>query len=252
MKHIKILGVKVTSAKAEELHQEISRLIRSEGQGFVLSGNIHSLNLARKNPWLADFFNQADLVRVDGSGIVLGAKLLGYRINQRLTWADWGWMLGAYLASQGHSLFLLGGPEGAAFEAARKLEERSSGLKVVGTHHGFFSKKGPENQAVIAQINRAKPDILVVGLGMPLQERWLLDNYRSIKTKVFITSGAAFQYLAGWTKRCPQWMASNGLEWLYRLMQEPVSKAKRYLWGNPVFIFHVLMEKYGLRGKPTT
>jgi N-acetylglucosaminyldiphosphoundecaprenol N-acetyl-beta-D-mannosaminyltransferase len=245
---IKILGVKITSAKPEEIHQEISRLIHTGGPGFVLSGNIHSLNLARKNPWLADFFNQADLVRVDGSGIVLGGRLLGHSVNQRLTWADWGWMLGAYAASQGHTLFLLGGPQGAASEAALKLAEHSPGLEVVGTHHGFFSKKGPENDAIIAQINRAKPDILVVGLGMPLQERWLLDNYSSIKAKVFITSGAAFQYLAGWTKRCPQWMASNGLEWLYRLLQEPAAKAKRYLWGNPVFIFHVLKEKYG-RGR---
>jgi len=245
MERMKILGVQITPAKPQQLHSEISRLILKGGPGFVLSGNVHGLNLARQMAWLKEFYDVADLVRVDGAGVVLGARLLGHRIPKRLTWADWGWMLAEYVAEKGHSLYLLGGPHGAASKAAERLKQRSPKLKILGTHHGYFPKEGAGNTAVISEINSHRPDILLVGMGMPLQERWILKNYRHIEAKVFITAGAAFEFLSGSVDRCPKWMGEAGMEWLFRLYLEPRRMAKRYLWGNAYFFLNVLRERVG-------
>ena len=212
----------------------------------MLSGNIHGINLARQSGWLADFYNRADLVRVDGAGVVLGARLLGHSIPKRLTWADWGWMLARYLAEKGHSLYLLGGPIGVAVQAADMLTKHAPELRILGAHHGYFAKDGPENDEIIDDINSCRPDILLVGMGMPLQEGWLLKNYRQMDAKVFITAGAAFEFLSGSAKRCPKWMGDLGLEWFFRLSLEPKRMAKRYLWGNTVFFFDVLKERLGV------
>ena len=246
MKELKLLGIKISPAKPQDIHAEITRLIVRGGPGFVLSGNVHGINLALRIDWLRAFYNLANIVRVDGAGIVLAAKLLGYRIPKRLTWADWGWMLAEYAAEKGHSMYLLGGPQDATSGAADRLRQHAPGLKVVGTHHGYFPKSGPGNDAVISDINRAKPDVLLVGMGMPLQEQWLLMNYRRIDAKVFITAGAAFEFLSGSMKRCPKWMGDFGLEWLFRLYLEPKRMARRYLWGNIYFFFNILRERLGL------
>jgi len=100
--------------------------------------------------------------------------------------------------------------------------------------------------AVIERINRLEPDILVVGMGMPLQEKWILEHHNAIRAKVFITAGAAFEYFTGTLRRCPPWMGNMGSEWLFRLMQNPPRMAKRYLWGNTVFILEVLKKRLGL------
>ena len=142
MEEIKILGIKVTSAKVWEIHQEISRIIDSGSQGFILSANIHGFNMARQMPWLADFYNNADLVHCDGAGIILGARIFGKRIPERITYADWGWPLVDYCVSQKHSLYLLGGPQGLAEEAAAKLNTHNNEIMIKGTCHGYFNKQG--------------------------------------------------------------------------------------------------------------
>ncbi len=247
MKNVKILGVKVTSADMHEIHTAISRFVAVNGQNFILSGNIHGINLAVKYAWLRDFYNRADLIRVDGAGVVIGARFLGDRIKSRNTWADWGWHLAEYLSEKGHSVFLLGGPEGVAEKAAERLKEHAGGIKIAGIHHGYFEKSGRENSTVIDIINQNNPDILIVGMGMPLQEKWILENHRAITANVFITAGAAFEYLAGTLQRCPKWVGDRGLEWLYRLLQNPRRMAGRYILGNTLFFINVLMERSRLR-----
>jgi N-acetylglucosaminyldiphosphoundecaprenol N-acetyl-beta-D-mannosaminyltransferase len=243
MKEIKLLGVKVTPGTMEELHARISELVNSGRPSFVLSGNIHGINLARKLPWLGDFYNRADVIRVDGAGIVWAVRILGSTIPPRLTWADWGFPFAAFLADKKYSVFLLGGPPGAVDGALTQLRAIAPSLSVVGKHHGFFAKTGIENDAVINLINTGSPDILIVGMGMPLQERWILDNYEKIRAKVFITAGAAFEYLSGTLRRCPVWMGRMGFEWLFRLLQDPKRMANRYVYGNSTFFINVLLEK---------
>lgn len=245
MKSLNITGIKTTPATVDELHHEISRLLnQNTSQSVVLSANIHGLNLARKHQWLREFYSRADIVRVDGAGVVAAAHLLGHPIPGRATWGDWGWQLAAHCASNKHTLYFLGGKPGSALETARKMRLQQPDIKIVGIQHGYFKRNTLENQDVINAINRAQPDILIVGLGMPVQERWILDHQSSIKTKMIITAGAAFEYLSGNASRCPRWMGKAGFEWLYRLIMEPRRMAKRYLIGNTVFLFAVLRQRF--------
>jgi N-acetylglucosaminyldiphosphoundecaprenol N-acetyl-beta-D-mannosaminyltransferase len=243
MESIELLGIKITHGTLEELCRKISSLIAPEGKSFIIHTNVYGINLAWHLPWMAEFYHRADLVYVDGAGVVLGARLLGYRLPPRLTMADLGWPAAAYFAKQGHTLFLLGNPQGVAEQAAARLKAAAPGLKILGCHHGFFHKEGPENDAVIAEINRLRPDVLMVGLGMPLEQRWILDNHARVDARVFWTVGAAFQYWAGKIPRGPRWICECGLEWLIRLVLEPRRMAKRYLWGNTVFLLKVLKER---------
>ena len=243
MEQIELLGIKITPGTREEICREIGSLAGRNRQSFIIDANVHGINLARQLPWLSEFYHRADLVYVDGAGVVLGARLLGYHIPPRQTMADLGWPAVAHLAEKGHSLYLLGNPRGVAAQAAKKLKAATPGVRILGTHHGFFQKTGPENDAVIAQINRLRPDVLMVGLGMPLEQRWIWDNYARVDARVFWTVGAAFQYWAGVIPRCPRWMAEHGWEWLFRLLLEPRRMAKRYLWGNVVFLIKVLKDR---------
>ncbi|MBU0730447.1 MAG: WecB/TagA/CpsF family glycosyltransferase [Proteobacteria bacterium] len=243
LKKVDIAGSSITPATLSELHAGIAEIIARNDKGFVLSGNVHSMNLAAKLPWLKDFFNRADIVRVDGAGLVLGARILGHAIPPRLTWADWGLPLAKFITDKGYSLFLLGGPHGAAQMTAEIFRQKNPSINIVGTHHGYFAKQGDENHAILEQINQATPDILVVGLGMPLQEKWILENEDRLNVKIILTCGAAFEYLSGTKQRCPKWMGDAGLEWLYRLLQEPKRMFKRYVVGNTVFILRVLRER---------
>ncbi|MFA5112239.1 MAG: WecB/TagA/CpsF family glycosyltransferase [Desulfobaccales bacterium] len=243
MESLELLGIKITPGTTEEICREITRLIDRPQKSFIIDANVYGINLAWQLPWLAEFYQRADLVYVDGAGVVLGARLLGYHLPPRQTMADLGWPAVAHMARKGHSLYLLGNPPGVAEQAAEKLTAAAPGLQILGTHHGFFQKEGPENDAVIAEINPLSPDVLMVGLGMPLEQRWVLDNYARVGARVFWTVGAAFQYWAGAIPRCPGWMGAHGLEWLFRLLLEPRRMAKRYLWGNIIFLLKVLQER---------
>jgi N-acetylglucosaminyldiphosphoundecaprenol N-acetyl-beta-D-mannosaminyltransferase len=239
-----LLGIRITPGTIDELNQELSHLLARDPPGVILSANVHSINLCRRLPWLANFYNQADVVYVDGAGIVLGARILGYRFPGRTTMDDWGWPAAQTLARQGRSLYLLGNPPGVAALAAEKLKEHAPGLKVLGSHHGFFQKRGPENEAVVVEINRLAPDILMVGLGMPLEQQWIMDNLARLRVRVIWEVGSAFQLWADAIPHCPRWVGNLGFNWLFRLLLEPRRLAKRYLWGNMVFLAAILKARW--------
>jgi N-acetylglucosaminyldiphosphoundecaprenol N-acetyl-beta-D-mannosaminyltransferase len=140
-------------------------------------------------------------------------------------------------------MFFLGTQQPIVEKAARVLKESYPDLKILGVHNGFFDKepKSLENEEVLSRINSVNPDILVVGFGMPLQEKWIMENLDRLQIKVVIPVGAFFDYLAGETPRAPRWMTDNGLEWLGRLIIEPRRLWKRYVIGNPLFIWRVFI-----------
>lgn len=230
----------------------LGMLVTLGKRGMVLSGNVHSLNLAYRQAWLRLFMNHADLVRLDGAGLRLGARVLGHPTPPRATWADFAWQLAAFAEPRGFTFFFLGGRPGVAEKAAARLRERHPDLQIVGTHHGYFDKTpgSPENEAVVHAINAVKPNILIVGFGMPIQERWLMENWDRIDANVALTAGAMFDYVSGELRRGPRWMTDHGLEWLARLIIEPRRLWKRYLIGNPLFLWRVLKQRFGLLRLP--
>jgi N-acetylglucosaminyldiphosphoundecaprenol N-acetyl-beta-D-mannosaminyltransferase len=233
----------------EELQAEIERLAKSGELGLILNVNAHCLNLCHDDPALRKFFNGADVVFCDGAGVMLAARLLGKHVPAKITYADWVWRLAAFAEAEGLSLFLLGARPGVAEKAARRLKTRHPALLLSGVRHGYFDHAtgSPENEAVLREIQVARPDILLVGLGMPLQEIWLMENRHRIDAGVALTGGAVFDYVSGSLRRGPRILTDNGLEWLARLLVEPRRLWRRYLLGNPLFLMRVIRQRFGTR-----
>lgn len=241
--HISILGIKVTPLTVDGLHAYIGATIRSGARNLVLNVNVHCMNLAVRIPWLKEFLNAAPVVFCDGAGVMWAARLQGRAIPERITYADWMWQLAAWCEAQGHSLYFLGAKPGVAERAAERLRERFPALRILGCRDGYFPLEGPENEAVIAGVNGAGADILVMGLGMPRQEEWLRRYWGRLDARVALTGGACFDFVSGTMPRCPRFMADHSLEWLYRLWVEPRRMFGRYVLGNPLFMARVLAER---------
>ncbi|MCI0521785.1 MAG: WecB/TagA/CpsF family glycosyltransferase [Chloroflexi bacterium] len=240
-----ILGVHVALINVEQAIDRILALLAARQKAIVSYVNVHTVNLVADNPWLRRFINQSDFTYCDGFGIKWGARLLGYRIPGRFTPPDWFPQLAVQCAARGHRLFLLGGLPGVADAASAWLQSSSPGLAICGVQHGYWDKTpgGAENEAVLRRINQAAPDLLVLGMGMPIQERWLIENWTRVNASVALPVGAMFDYLSGSLPRAPRCMTDHGLEWLGRLAIEPRRLGSRYLLGNPRFLFNVLRQR---------
>jgi N-acetylglucosaminyldiphosphoundecaprenol N-acetyl-beta-D-mannosaminyltransferase len=250
---VNVLGVGVDPVTVGELHAGIKRLVESGERGTVLNVNANCLNLLYEDAALRGFFDNADLVFCDGSGVMLAARLLGGRIPERITYADWAWRLAAFAQAEGLSLFLLGAGPGVAEKAAQRLRTRLPGLNISGVEHGYFDRTpgSRENEAVLRTVSAARPDIIIVGMGMPLQERWLMENRHRIDAGVALTGGAVFDYVSGGLRRGPRLLTDNGFEWLARLLVEPRRLWRRYLIGNPLFLLRVFGQVLaGRAGRP--
>ena len=246
--HAFVIGTQISLCNKEFILQRINWSCDGDHRLTILSGNVHSFNLAYENPWLRDFFNRADIVRLDGAGVRLGAKLLGIDTPPRMTWADFAWDLAQSCAQNQYKLFFLGANPGIAEQAAQKLQSQYPDLQFAGIHHGYFDKEkgSAENTAVINLINQSQPHILIIGFGMPLQEKWLSQNIDDVRVPVIMTGGAVFDYISGELQRAPKWMTDYGLEWFGRLLIEPHRLWHRYLIGNPKFLWRVLLQRLNL------
>lgn len=240
-----IFDVPIRKITVPDLNNQIGSFVMQQKKVLILHANVYGLNIAYEQEWFSSFLQSAEMVFCDGAGVRLAARLMGDSLPPRITYADWMWSLGEFVEQNEFTLFLLGAEPGVAAEAGASLKKRFPNLQIVGTQHGYFNKSADsvENQSVVDHINRTKPDILIVGFGMPLQERWLLENFDKLDVNVSLTGGAVFDYLSGNLIRAPKWMTDNGLEWLGRLFIEPRRLWQRYLIGNPLFFFRIFKEK---------
>jgi N-acetylglucosaminyldiphosphoundecaprenol N-acetyl-beta-D-mannosaminyltransferase len=240
------MGILINPLTVDELLLRITDFIDRKDHALILCVNIYGYNLAEEQPWLYDCWNNAAIVFCDGAGVILGARLLGKTIPERITYADWYWRLVELAEVRNYSLFFLGAKPGVAARAAEVLRGLYPHLRIVGVHDGYFDMTpgSADNTALIEQINAANPDIVTVGMGMPLQERWLYDNWHRLNARVGLTGGAIFDYISGEVQRAPRWMTENGFEWLGRMVVEPRRLWKRYIIGNPVFLARVLRARF--------
>jgi N-acetylglucosaminyldiphosphoundecaprenol N-acetyl-beta-D-mannosaminyltransferase len=247
METINLLNVNVSKIRLYELLESCLKAVQEKARKIVVYANIHALNLACELDWFRDFYNRPDtLVFCDGAGVQLGARLLGKTIPERYTPPDWFPDLCQICAENKISLFFLGTHPGITEKVANIYIGQYPNLIISGTHHGYFKKDkdGDENKEVLRQINQANPNILVIGFGMPLQEKWLSENLQDLNANVYITVGAMFDFLAGETYRGPRWMTDHGFEWLARLFTEPRRLWRRYLIGIPLFFWRVIKQKF--------
>lgn len=237
-----VLGLQLHRVGVDEIHQFIHQVIVLNQQALVLNLNVHCVNLALKTPWLKDFVNSAQLVFCDGDGVRWGARCLGINPPPKVTYNVWILQLAAFCEQHGHSLYFLGSKPGVAELAKQNLLTRFPKLKILGTHSGYFDKEGPGSEEVIGKINQLAPDILVVGFGMPVQEKWLEQNWKRLKVHIFLNGGAVFDYASGKLAKAPGWMIRHHMEWLYRLYQEPKRLFNRYVVGIPYFFWQIIKE----------
>jgi N-acetylglucosaminyldiphosphoundecaprenol N-acetyl-beta-D-mannosaminyltransferase len=243
---VNVLGVLVSSVTVDDVLRHIQSLIDEDKRAIITHVHVKGLNIAYEQAWFRAFLNNSELVYCDGMGVKLGSTILGKPLPQRLTLADWIWQLVDFVSEKGYKLFLLGNPPGVTDKTVDILRRKNKKISIVGTSHGFFNKLpgSEENNRVIQEINDAKPDILMVGFGMPEQERWLLENWQHLNVNIAITCGAIFEYISGDLSRGPEWMTQNYLEWLARILVSPDRYSKRYLHDNPIFLSRLLRQKF--------
>lgn len=201
--------------------------------------NAHCYNISQKDRQYEDCIGQAEFVLNDGIGIQLGAKVFGVRFEENLNGTDFSPILLSESRDRGLKVFLLGAQPGIAERAASRLKDSIQGLNIVGTHHGFFE----DSDALVSLINEADPDVLIVGMGVPWQEKWITDHFDALNARIVAGVGAFIDFAAGRVSRAPRWMRVCRMEWMYRLMLEPGRLWRRYLLGNLIFFFYIIRNK---------
>lgn len=237
---IDVMGVGFDNVTMDEALDEARSLLRRGETCYGVTPNPEIVYEAMHDEDFRALLNGAALVLPDGVGVLLGAKLLGTPLKEKVTGVDFAERLAGVLAAEGRSLYLLGSKPGVAEKAAEKLMERHPDLQICGTADGYFKDEGP----VVAAINAVKPDVLFVCLGSPKQERFMRDHRDELDVTLMLGLGGTLDAMAGTVKRAPAWVSRIGMEWFYRLVKEP-RRFKRML-RLPKFVFAVLGRR--LRG----
>ena len=249
---INVLGVGVSVLDQNRAREFLFDAVRNNRRGYVTVTGVHGVSAAQSDPALRDVFNRALLVTPDGMPMVWMGKLQGHHSIRRVYGPDLMLNLCEHSVAEGLSHFFYGGVPGVAEELKRKLEARFPGLKIVGTGTPPFH---PLNDAELHDLQErvrvVRPDFFWVGLSTPKQERFMAQHISNLpEAKIFIGIGAAFDLLTGRVRQAPRWMQSAGLEWFFRLIQEPRRLAKRYLVNNPLFIARAAGQLLRLRTYP--
>lgn len=231
-RRVRLLGGPVDIATRDEVLAFIADSVAASRKAIVGNQNLHSLELSQTNASLRAFFDMADLIEIDSMPLLHWGRLLGLPLtaSHRSTYLDWRSDFWNIAARRGWRVFLLGATEAVNDGAVARLEAQWPGVRLRGLH-GYFDHRsgGSDNAAVVSQINAFRPDVLLVGLGMPLQETWIRENYADIGSGVMLSIGAAFDYEAGAQKPAPRIYGMLCLEWLFRLVHDPRRLFRRYL-----------------------
>jgi len=245
---VNICGVKIDDYSFNEVTQKIvEHADKGIFPAYVVTPNAQHVLSLQGDADFRNIYDKAFLAVPDGVSLLWSAKFLQTPLNGRVNGTDLFEKLCAIAETKGLKIFLLGGRPGAAEAAKRTLQSRHSDINIVGTYcppYGFESQ--PEQLALInSKIKAANPDILFVGLGAPKQEKWIYQNYQELGVPVSLGIGVSFELVADMVQRAPLWMQKWGLEWLFRLIVEPKRLWKRYVMGNPQFMWLVIKQRLG-------
>lgn len=216
---VDILGVRVDDVTYADLMAHVDAFVAVGKPHHVVTLNVEMLVAAHDDPAFTRALNAADLNVADSVGVLLAARLLGQPLRERVTGSDGIHRLAAHCARQGYRPFFLGAAPGVANTVASRLSQANPGLQVAGAYGG--SPRPEDEDRIIAKVQAAAPDILLVAYGVPAEEKWIARNRHRLGVPVMIGVGGAFDFVAGVTTRAPAWMRRLGLEWFYRLLQEP-------------------------------
>ncbi|MBN9481433.1 MAG: WecB/TagA/CpsF family glycosyltransferase [Bordetella sp.] len=228
---ITLLGEPIDLVRPEEVLLHVERCVEGRVRTVVANHNLHSLYLIRRTPRMRRLYEAADVIELDSTPLIHFARLLGHpaRPQHRCTYLDWRDHFWSLADRKGWRVLYVGGADGVAEEAARRLTARYPRATVKGLSGYFDATAGSSgNAAVLAAVGDFAPDVLFVGMGMPRQELWIADNLEALPTVPILPVGAAFDYEAGAQKVAPRWMGRLGVEWLFRLFADPRRLFVRY------------------------
>lgn len=234
-----ILGARVDRVTMEEALDRFEQMLNTPGVSLIVTPNSLILDNATKNPQLMEAINSADLVIPDGIGLVYASKMQGQPLKERVTGIDFSWNALNRLAEMGGKAYFFGSKPGVAKMAAKNVMEKIPGLTVSGCHDGYF--KPEEEDAIVEDINASGADFLLVALGSPKQELFVKRHEKELLPRVAIGVGGSLDVWSGTLKRAPQFYIDHGLEWFYRIAQEP--KRITRIASIPVFLVKVLFSK---------
>jgi N-acetylglucosaminyldiphosphoundecaprenol N-acetyl-beta-D-mannosaminyltransferase len=210
--------------------------------------NAHTLNLASADPAYRDVLRDADVVYGDGTGVRWAARVLhGVHLTDNVNGTDFVPRFFDAFSGHGHRYFLLGGTEAMNERAAAFTRERFAGWTLAGRHHGYLDEAS--DRRLVEELNEVAPHVLLVGMGNPMQERWIATHRDRIRVPVSLAIGGLFAYWSGDLDRAPAWLRRIGFEWVHLLLRQP-RKSGRYLLGNPLFLARVVAQR--LRGNVTS
>lgn len=232
---IPILSIPIYNVTLEEARDFAFQCLAEGKAAAIATANAEMVMLAQADPELADMLRHADLVVPDGAGVLWAAEQQGENFKERVTGVDLACSLLAKAAARQTPVYLFGGAEGIARQAAENMQKQYPGLHVVGTHSGYFA--ADEEAAIIQDIRGKGTQILLVALGVPKQEKWIHDHLYELGPCIAMGVGGTLDVLAGKVCRAPKWMQEHRVEWLYRLLKEP-TRFKRML-ALPKFVFTV-------------
>lgn len=234
-----ILGVPFDALSRKEAKEKALQFFKTDKQHAIFTPNPEMVMCARKDEELMRILKSADMVIPDGIGIVYASKLNKIKISERVAGYDFVQSLFETLKSTNLTVYFLGGAPTVAEQAKLAMEQKYNGLKIIGVNDGYFDAK--KEKIIIEEIRSLKPDLLLVGLGVPRQEKWIDKHKDLLPCKVFIGVGGSFDGFAGVVPRAPEIFIKLNLEWFYRLMKQP-SRIKRQI-QIPVFVLTVIFVK---------
>jgi N-acetylglucosaminyldiphosphoundecaprenol N-acetyl-beta-D-mannosaminyltransferase len=234
---IHILGAPLDLLTLDEVVERVDEAIAARRPTLNASLNAAKLVRIQSDSELRESIELCDFVTADGVPVVWAARALGHDVPGRVNGTDLMEVLFLHAAERSYSVFLFGSEPGVLSRARAEIERRHPAIKIVGTQHGFFAPD--EEQAVVERIASARPDILFIALGTPQKELFQARHRDQLGVPFTMGVGGSFEVLAGVRKRAPRWAQRSGLEWAFRMIQEPRRLAGRYVLGNTRFVLLV-------------
>lgn len=233
---VSLLGAEMDRLTPALMLDFTAHAVAEKRQAVVANHNLHSLFLYHRDPRMKAFYALAELIEIDSVPLILWGRLMGYPLSRqnRLTYLDFREAFWARAVAEGWRVMHVGGKPGLEGPAAAAIRQRHPGL-TLEARHGYFNTDGDENASVLRDIAAFNPDVLLVGMGMPRQEHWILANHDQLPPCVMFPVGAAFDYEAGAVYTPPRWTGQMGIEWLVRFIHDPKRLFTRY-FVEPVFL----------------
>lgn len=236
---VEILNIPIEKITLNEATVKLHKFLETDKHNIIITPNPEIVMLAQKDKELFKIINKADLVVADGIGLVIASRLLKNKLPERVAGAD---LVQTFLstAKNGTTIYLLGSKDGVAKKAAQNINKKHKNISVVGYHSGYFSQNS--EKLILDEIIKLKPNVVLVGLGAPKQEKWIYKHHKLLPCGFSIGVGGVIDIYAGVVKRAPILFIALNLEWFYRLLTNP--KRIKRLGSIPIFFLKILFIKF--------